>query len=419
MTTIAIPHPRRITLNGWMGAVLSMSLILSISGDLRIPVAGTLMHPYLLLLPVLVMIGGLQILKIPAPLLFCFTGYILFFSLPMAIEGSYFEILKIVAGVVTLLVFVQCVRSEADFEVCMWGFIIVAVYLSARVIYLGQAGLGGPALEGINALEGLGNKNAQSQFTLPGFFLICFNLFHQLRTYKYLKASFSVAMAVVVIVGGVLTGNRSGYLGIVVVILVFIVAFRFSVRALVAFILLTLASTYLVDRLALRTFERKLEITTAEDYVSDRAREQLIRESVTAGLQNPFPGLGLIGLQKEMAARLHLQRREEIDPHNLFGYLLGGGGVITFLFFVWVFKLLASQTLRYQKIRDRLRRRGKLGGYYDRRINIWLLGFLLLFVFRSFFTRELIYSPNFMGALGLLYGMLIYYQRRLSYAVNT
>ncbi|HLT72991.1 MAG TPA: O-antigen ligase family protein [Cyclobacteriaceae bacterium] len=417
MSTIAIVHPRHITINGWMGAVLSMSLILSMWGDLRIPVAGTLMHPYLLLLPVLVVIGGLQVFRIPGPLLFCLGGYIVFFSLPMALEGSYFEILKIVAGVATLLVFVQCVRSEADFEVCMWGFIIVSVYLSARVIYLGQAGLGGPALEGINALEGLGNKNAQSQFTLPGFFFICFNLFHQLRTKKYFKAASSVSMAVIVVVGGVLTGNRSGYLGIVIVILVFIVAFRFSIRALVAFILLTMASTYLVDRLALRTFERKLEITTAEDYVSDRAREMLIRESIFAGLENPFPGLGFAGLTQELASRLNLQRRDDVDPHNLFGYLLGGGGVMTFVFFAWTFKLFSKQTIRYQRIRDRLRKRGLLNGYYDRRINIWLLGFLVLFVFRSFFTRELIYSPNFMGALGLLYGMLIYYQRRLSYAV--
>lgn len=76
MSTIAIVHPRHITINGWMGAVLSMSLILSMWGDLRIPVAGTLMHPYLLLLPVLVVIGGLQVFRIPGPLLFCLGGYI-------------------------------------------------------------------------------------------------------------------------------------------------------------------------------------------------------------------------------------------------------------------------------------------------------------------------------------------------------
>ena len=168
---------------------------------------------------------------------------------------------------------------------------------------------------------------------------------------------------------------------------------------------------YLINEYAFSTISRKLNQTTSGEFYSDQLRKELIVESISLGFQHPFPGLGFKGLGAALATKANIRFRDVIDPHNLYGYLLGAGGILSFVFFfLFFFRAVQLGYFYNQKKRFLIKNRFRL---YDKNIYVWFIGFVFLFLFRSFFTREMIYSPSFMGSTGLLLGSVLFYSRRL------
>src|SRR5690606_37353893 len=91
-------------------------------------------------------------------------------------------------------------------------------------------------------------------------------------------------------------------------------------------------------------------------------------------------------------------RGDRLDPHNLFGYLLGGTGFFSFFFFLWFL---------YALIRDKGLARWIRKVPHVREVRRMLLFFLFVFLLRGVFTREILYSPTFIGSMAVIYS---YYQ---------
>lgn len=401
----------QVSTQGIVGAIFSFSLVLSFFKELRIPVAGILVHPYLVLLFPLALLGNLNIFQQKREIQYALFFYAFAFSLSQMLAFNIGEVLKIFAGIFIFFYFAKVVRTEEDFKLVASGFIFTAIYLSIQIITLGLSG-NANILAGVDALDGtgIGNKNSQSQYILPGFFFICY-LFAKSLKVNYFESFLWGISILVVIVGVAYTGNRSGYLGLILVLTILVVHFKVSFATIALVLIFGLAGSYLLDNFAAEVVERKLQQTT-EGKKGDSYRQVLFIQSILIGLENPVFGLGLKGLGRELAARV-APEEPALDPHNLYGYLLGGGGVIVFIIFSRFIYLLFVNIFLYAKLKSRY----LFNKFQDHNFTIWAAGFIVLFLVRSLFTRELIYSPHFMGAMGLLFSTLMYYRKRLQYEI--
>ena len=134
------------------------------------------------------------------------------------------------------------------------------------------------------------------------------------------------------VLAAALSANRSGWLGIFIITVFGIVhSWRYYSKGyLILFFVLSIVYLGLVERYAEDVVDRKVAITR-EGYVSDYGRQLLIANSLLVGFENPIIGLGKDELHSEMGRRLNLSYA--VDTHNLYGYLLGSGGLLTFATF--------------------------------------------------------------------------------------
>ena len=144
-----------------------------------------------------------------------------------------------------------------------------------------------------------------------------------------------------------------------------------------------------------------------EGFASDEGRKVLILESIKVGLENPILGAGYDELHAEMAKRLGITHYgfTKIDTHFLIGYIFGASGFFSLLCFVLFFVGLPH----YYYVRS------DVPVFIKKNIQktrILLISFILLYVTRSFFTREILYSPTFMGGLGLVFSYYLFQIRR-------
>ena len=410
MSTARVPFPikDRWTNAGKAGAVVAVIMILSTDVAYRIPVGPLLMHPYLLLAPVVAVAVSLPLLRVPQRILIPALVFLGYFSIGLLLDQEGLpEIVKLAASIFTFLFFVQVVRTPTDYQRVGLALLIVAVYVTSLTVF--KAGTGGlNRLDGINALEGLGNKNAQSLFFLPGLFYGIHEILNAYRKKSWVWLSMLTGACAIILVGALLAASRSGWLAVAFVILWAGYRLGISIRTLVMIGLFAGIAYIGIQQYASDIVDHKVE-QTVEGYDSDEKRQNLIIQSVLIGLRNPVFGLGHIGLQKALAKRVKSYGSEVIDPHNVYGYLLGAGGVITFISFF----VLLSNLRRRMPAPSRFHR---FAVPYVQESHHLILGFILVFLLRAFFTRELLYSPTTMAMLGLLYANLQLHYRWAQWA---
>jgi hypothetical protein len=311
------------------------------------------------------------------------------------------EIAKVFASLFTFLFFAQSVRTAKDFRMVIFGFLLVAVVIGIIGFSIGEEAEAGSRLSGINALEGIGNKNAQSLFTLPGVFLAIFLVTYYLKQKRYLLVGLLLFATFFIIVQIFLSANRSGWIGLFVIFVSYLLFYGVNGRTLLISAALAFFVYIAIDNYAADIFKRKKNQTT-EGYKSDVGRQRLIIESLSVGLENPVIGVGFDNLTVEMARRLGVNRFGvyKTDTHFLFGYIIGATGI---------FSLLAFLIFLIQLCKARIRK--TLASPSVKQARILLVSYVLLFVVRSFFTREILYSPTFIGGLGLVYGYYLMHCR--------
>ena len=391
----------RISKKGRGALLICLVFVLSTDVAYRISLGGLLVHPYLLLAPLVVILGNYRLFsfanKITQPL-FLFLG---FFTIAQVINGSPTEPVKVASSVFTLLFFYQAVRTRNDLEWISVGLILVAIYVAFVAVQLSQSeNLN--RLDGANALEGLGNKNAQSLFTLPGFFFCVFFIEQALTKRRRILILLYGAALGLISLGILYSANRSGYIGAILIVLSLVVRGGFSVRNLILSGLILVVGGYLALTYTEDIIEHKLEQTT-EGYSSDQKRQDLIVQGLLLGLENPVFGLGHDGLHEALPDRIEKSyRAKQLDTHNTFAYILGSSGLLTFMFFV-AYLYRSFYLPRLSK---------KYNGPYAKeyRSAVYMARvYLVLFLVRCQFTREILYSPTFLAGMGLVLSQWYYY----------
>lgn len=403
MTAHSLNKPR-VSASGRWGFVLTALMIFSFRADYRLHIAGLLVHPFLVLLPFAYLFTGFDIRDIPKrvtiPLLLFFTVFS--FACIQNVD-PWSEIFKVGATVLIFLFFARAVNSEEDFELIGWGLLLCAVAIGVQGFFLGEETESlGERLSGINVLEGIGNKNAQSLFTLPGVFVGSYFLINAISQKKVFKICILAVLLFFIVVSIFLSANRSGWLGLFIIMISIFFVRGVSVRTLFYAGILILITYLAVDNYAEKIFERKRR-QTVEGYKSDEGRKMLMVESLEVGIEHPLLGVGLDELHHQMAIRLGVTRFRiyQMDTHFLPGYLLGSSGVVAFLlFFVFLSALFAKPDKRLL-VNPRIKS-----------ARLMILFFVSLFVIRSFFSRELLYSPTFISGLGIFFGNYLLHLRQ-------
>lgn len=393
----------KVSPSGKWAFVASLLLIMSISAGYRLSIAGLLVHPYLFLLPIAILLNKSNILGVPAKVLNPLILFFVIFSLASLRNASPFsEIFKVMASLLTFLFFATSIKTEMDFRTTCWGFILCGLAIGIRGFLISDAGEVN-RLSGINALEGLGNKNAQSLFTLPAIF---FGLMLWLKYFSDRKISRLISLTAIlffILVSVFISANRSGWLGLGIIGVVFMIFTGVNSRAIVLATVIGIISYVSIEKYAIDIVEHKRE-QTLKGYASDRGRELLALQAIQVGLENPLLGVGKDELHRQMALRLNIAKHglELIDTHILWGYLFGATGIFSLIFFLWFLRSLTSTFPQFG-----------VSNVTVRKVRVLMIGFVALFIIRALFTREILYSPTFMGGLGLLFG---YYLCNLRYA---
>jgi len=369
--------------NSFLALATCLLMVLSYSAEFRLSLGGLLVHPYLLFILLVSILFLIPIFAIDRKVLFSIlTFFLLFGLLALQNQNPFMEPLKVGAAMFTFMFIFQTLKQEEDVNFVSLGLIAVSVFISSRIIMMGEDSES--RLAGINVLKDLGNKNAQSLYTLPGFFFI---VLHIIQSKKVSSKVIWIGLGVVVVLATALSANRSGWLGIVFIILFGLVhSWRHYSRGYVfPFLVLGLLSFWLIRNYAEDVVERKVAVTQ-EGYISDYGRELLLFHSLQVGMENPFIGVGKDELHKEMAKRLVVSKLK-VDTHNLYGYLMGSSGIFTFISFFVILYLVQRPVLHLKS--------------EQREILLW---FIFLFLIRALFTREILYSPTFFAGLALVYG---------------
>ena len=382
------------------GVFLFISCLLIVGsgiGQFRPDIGGMRLHPYLIPLGVafpFLFITRLQ--RFPPNIL---AGMVVFAMIYIAAVingggGGTSEIAKILCGGIAIVAAALLVQSHADFVAGAVGLNLAVAALAVRG--LSEENLAAGGFQGID----VANKNSYSLYALPAILLAGFVILRMPRTWIPVKAVLGVT-AICCLAAIFMSGNRSGYLGAVVI--GFLLFKDRKIRGLlfvgaVVGALVLLISSYG----STKVLDQRLK-QTREGTRSDELRKALIINCIKIGVENPILGVSPQGLPLTIGRQLQLEFGHDIvDPHNVFGQIIGGCGLICFAVFVYTGVALWrwSKPIKDPEA-DRL--------YPD--MGRMLHMFLILWCVRGNFSREILYAPGFVLALGMIIGIL-YIQKK-------
>ena len=310
-----------MSLNGAYLFLMSVLVVGSGLGSWRPEVFGLLVHPYLVPLGLVVPFLVGRFADVPLRILvtmFAFAAMYCFSSL----NGGYNplgEVFKMTSAMLTILVYAVMMRRREDMVPATLGMAI-------GVAILGIRGLGTNTVAGVMAID-VANKNAYSLYALPVLLLIGYVCLNMKSTSVTVKAAL-MACAIPILGAIFMSGNRSGYVGVVLVALMLLWERRGkglllvgTITAAVALLIWQFGSTAMI--------EDRWEVTVAGK--NDQIRFKLLRACFNVGLNNPLTGVGPQVLQFEIAKLPSTQGRlPPGDSHNAFMQIWGGSGVICF-----------------------------------------------------------------------------------------
>jgi O-antigen ligase len=193
------------------------------------------------------------------------------------------------------------------------------------------------------------------------------------------------------------SGNRSGYVGVLLVLLMLMIGRKFFGVVLafsIAIVVFAALSFTQSDHIA----QERIERTFDEKMTTDVKRIDLLLYSIQIGLENPIIGVSPVGLRYELALRLGAHRAIA-DPHNVFASVIGGSGLICFSALVYIGWALCTPRKAKNVPDDEVP-----NFYLARRLSRMLV---VLWVVRGMFTREILYNPSFCLAIGMCIGLCL------------
>lgn len=393
----------RVTLGGVWLFLIGLTIFLSGVRAFRLPVFNLRLQPFLFPLAVAIPITALRMARFPTRAL---VGLMLFWALyaislvgPSIQRVSPFEdATKLAAGVAVVITVAVLVSSRADFVLGSTGLALAIGLLAFR----------GLEEEQENIIE-VANKNSYSLYALPAVLLA---IFIAVRV-DWKKVSFrklaipvglvcSLAAAIAIVAGA----NRSGYVGLALIVLmmgfylVFSPRLRLGKKSQGAVLLICLIAA-VVAGLAYKgaeVFEHRYE-QTVQGTESDTLRIHLFETALIIGLENPIRGVSPQVLPVMLAHRLYpdVNPGNGVETHNVFAHVIGGSGFIAMGVLLYV-----AWTLWFWRSPNK-RSRESAADFFDAR---WLLRMMVvLWAVRGAFSQEILYNPGFCMGLGLAIGL--------------
>ncbi len=290
------------------------------------------------------------------------------------------ELVKTSAVLTTALVGYLLVRSNRDYTYAAVGMVLAGAIIGLRGLAGGEIGI-----EGINPMEGVGNKNAYALFAIPALL----NGALVATSTRSRRLLVLLGLAGLIIAGAVFsTGNRSGWIGVALV-LAYVVALRRGSSAIL-FGALLVGGTYgiVTEVTTTSVLERRIEQTRL-GIGSDTKRVELIRESFMAGFESPILGESPAGLKRRLGRRFDPDG-VPIEAHNVYAHVFGGSGVVTFLAF-WLMALSWRRKAPARVVVPPV----------VRTLGEATVVQTIAFLYLGFFTSEVLYSPMIFFGLGI------------------
>ena len=247
---------------------------------------------------------------------------------------------------------------------------------------------------GVEAMQGA-NKNSYSLFALPAMLLAGYVCLNMKSAPKFVKGLF-VACTLPALAAIFMSGNRSGYLGAVVVGLMLFWNRRGrglllvgAIAGAVAMFLVQFGHTSVLDQRIKQTMEGNK---------SDEHRLAILAACLQIGLENPIIGVSPQVLPFELGRRTSvLHHLNVIEAHNIFAHVFAASGLICFA---------ALLSVGWTMWNLNPRGGGKIGRNDPLRDPRSLMRMMVFLWFvRGMFTREILYNPSFNIALGLTIGL--------------
>lgn len=380
-----------LSLTGIWLFITSLLVVASGFPNLRPEVGGLLLHPYLvpvaLAFPFVAMsrIGEFPVRILVA--IVVFTGVYSF----SAINGGNLalgEIFKTGTSVVSIITVALLVRKRGD-------MVAGALGLAIAIAILAVNGLKDPTEGGVEAIQGA-NKNSYSLFALPAILMSGYIALRMDTVPKSIKALL-VASMLPALAAIFMSGNRSGYLGALVVGLMLFWDRRGKGLLLVGFISAAVAF-WIVQYGSTKVLDEKVN-ETVKGYEGDRVRKDILWTCLDIGMENPIIGISPQVLPFEIGRRLSLRHNYQvIEAHNIFAHLFGASGVLC---------LGALFAVGWTMYAWKPRGGGEVGGADDPlrdALRLMRMMVVLWFV-RGNFTRDILFNPSFNIGLGLAIGL--------------
>jgi len=373
-----------------------LSLALSASTLARVEVSGLLFQPVVVpAVLLLVATGGRCVSRIPRRINGTLIAFVLVFSAVTLVAGfSFGELAKIALFWLLIVGFAGNIDDAEDARAAALGFALSMGLVSLHALALGQSDE-----KGINPFAGVSNDNGFSVYALPALLLAGHYLLDK-DTPQRQRIIFT-ACAGAILVATFSTPNRSGFVGVIAVVLLLVARGR-SARDVVALTVLgmvmywgfmTFGDTSALD------FELHGDEKKQSDFDS---RRELLQGAVEVGMEQPLAGVGPQNVPEALGS--HFAGSDQVvkgrlEPHNVIGYVAAGGGFSLFLISVALALALWRRPAEWVALgppaEDEKSARGLL------RI------VLLLFIIRGMFTHEVLTTPSFPIAIGIALGLNI------------
>ncbi len=380
-----------LSLTGIWLFIVSLLVVASGFSSWRPEVGGLLVHPYLvpmaLAFPFVVMS---RIGEFPVRILVSLMVFTAVYSFSAVNGGDLAlgEIFKTGTSVVTIITVALLVRRRGD-------MVAGALGLAIAIAILAVNGLQDPTSGGVEAIQGA-NKNSYSLFALPAILMSGYIALRMDTVPKFIK-TILVASMLPALAAIFMSGNRSGYVGALVVGLMLFWDRRGKGLLLVGFISAAVAF-WVVQYGSTKVFDEKMH-ETVSGYAGDRIRRDILYACLDIGLENPIIGVSPQILPFEIGRRLSLRHNLHVlEAHNMFAHLFAASGVLC---------LGALFAVGWTMCAWKPRGGGKVGGNDDPlrdAVRLMRMMVVLWFV-RGNFTRDILFNPSFNIGLGLAIGL--------------
>lgn len=393
---------------GLLAFVTGLSVGLSGVRQARFEVMGLYVQPYLLFvvaaLPYL-LVTRLQ--RIPGRILGCLLVFwaifvVANFGTPIFLKES----IKLTMSVAAIVACALMIERRADFVAGVFGLALAMAATGFRGLGVDDA----TSEATIEALGGIGNKNAYSIYAIPtlllaGFVVLKMSAGMGLRAIKLVLIGSIMVMLLTIFS----SGNRSGYLGAALVGVAL-----FWNRKVIGLLLVTIlaagVSYWLVHTGGVQRLTEKWHDTfTSPDATnvarSDDIRRTLIINCIKLGMANPVLGMTPYEAQFEIVRGTKVEEYGAADPHNVFAYITAGCGFVCLAMMIGF-----GVTMSRWSGPDRPLLRANPDG----RAMLWLLRWLAIsWAVRGLFATDVLYIPSVCLGFGWAMGLASTEVRRM------